>query len=66
MVLRLLLFEGSRRVVGNSLTIIAAVFFTYNFFGGYIPGSIFGHNGFSIERVISTMFWGGQGILEQL
>lgn len=57
----LLLFEASRRVVGNGLTIIAAVFLLYNFFGGYIPG-VFGHNGFSIERVINVMFWGGQGI----
>lgn len=57
----LLLFEASRRVVGNGLTIIAAVFLFYNFFGGYIPGT-FGHNGFTVERVITVMFWGGQGI----
>lgn len=57
----LLLFEASRRVVGNGLTLIAAFFLSYNFFGAFIPGA-FGHNGFSIERIINVMFWGGQGI----
>lgn len=57
----LLLFEASRRVVGNALTIIALFFLTYNFFGAYIPG-MFGHYGFSVERVINIMYWGGQGI----
>ena len=57
----IMLFEASRRVAGKGLTIIAAVFLLYNFFGAYIPG-IFGHFGFSIERVINVMFWGSQGI----
>lgn len=57
----LLLFEATRRIAGKGLTIIAAVFLLYNFFGAYIPG-VLGHNGFSIERVINIMFWGGQGI----
>lgn len=56
-----LLLEASRRVVGNGLTIIAGVFLAYNFFGAYIPG-ILGHYGFSLERVINILFWGGQGI----
>ncbi|MEO4052254.1 TRAP transporter permease [Solibacillus sp. CAU 1738] len=56
-----LLLEASRRVVGSGLTIIAGFFLAYNFFGAYIPG-ILGHYGFSIERVINIMFWGGQGI----
>ncbi|WP_143833690.1 TRAP transporter permease [Oceanobacillus senegalensis] len=57
----LMLFEASRRVVGKGLTIIAAIFLLYNFFGVYIPG-ILGHYGFSLERVINVMYWGGQGI----
>lgn len=57
----LLLFEATRRVAGKGLTIIAAVFLLYNFFGAYLPG-VLGHNGFSVERVINIMFWGGQGI----
>lgn len=57
----LLLLEASRRVVGNGLTLIATFFLLYNFFGAYIPGML-GHYGFSVERVINIMFWGGQGI----
>lgn len=57
----ILLFEASRRVVGNVLSFIALFFLLYNFFGMYIPG-LLGHYGFSMERVINIMFWGGQGI----
>ncbi len=57
----LLLFEASRRVAGKGLTIIAAIFLLYNFFGAYIPG-LLGHYGFTVERVINVMFWGSQGI----
>ncbi|MDQ0340817.1 TRAP transporter 4TM/12TM fusion protein [Caldalkalibacillus uzonensis] len=56
-----LVFEASRRVIGNVLTIIAGLFLAYNFVGPYIPGP-FNHGGFSVQRVIDLMFWGGQGI----
>ncbi|WP_018922074.1 TRAP transporter permease [Salsuginibacillus kocurii] len=56
-----MLFEASRRVVGNTLSIIAGVFLLYVFSGPYIPGT-FGHGGFNLTRVIDTMFWGSQGI----
>lgn len=57
----LVVFEASRRVVGNALTIICALFLIYNFLGAYIPGAL-GHVGFSFERVTDIMFWGSQGI----
>lgn len=57
----ILLFEASRRVVGVGLTLIALFFLSYNFFGAYIPG-LLGHYGFSVERVVNLMYWGGQGI----
>lgn len=56
----LLIFEAARRVVGN-LAILALIFLLYNFFGNYIPG-MFGHGGFSINRVVDHMFWGSQGV----
>jgi len=56
-----LLFEATRRVTGLSMTIIALTFLAYNFAGPYLPG-ILSHAGFSVERIISVMFWGGQGI----
>lgn len=57
----LMLFEASRRVVGNVLTILSAVFLLYVYVGPYIPG-IFGHGGFSVQRIIDQMFWGSAGI----
>ncbi|MFB4165086.1 TRAP transporter permease [Alteribacillus sp. JSM 102045] len=57
----IMLFEASRRVVGISLSIIAALFLAYVFAGPYMPGT-FSHGGFTITRVIDTMFWGAQGI----
>ncbi|NEU31394.1 TRAP transporter permease [bacterium LRH843] len=56
-----MLFEASRRVVGNALTIIAATFLLYIFVGPYIPG-VLGHGGFTTKRVIDLMFWGSSGI----
>lgn len=55
-----LVFEAARRAAGN-LAILAAVFLAYNWFGQFIPGKL-GHNGFTLKRVISTQFWGTQGI----
>ena len=57
----LLAFEAARRASGN-LTVLAAVFLAYNWFGQYLPGRL-AHNGFTLKRVLSTMFWGTQGLL---
>ena len=57
----LVTLEAGRRISGN-LTILAVVFFAYNFFGRFIGGYL-GHNGFTLKRVLITQFWGTQGIL---
>ncbi len=57
----LLAFEAARRCSGN-LAVLALIFLAYNWFGRYIPGRL-GHNGFTLKRVLSTQFWGTQGIL---
>src|SRR5690625_4621646 len=57
----IMLFEASRRVVGNALTIISGIFLLYAFAGSYVPG-VFGHRGFSVERIIDLMYWGPSGI----
>ena len=57
----LVVFEAARRASGN-LAILAAVFLAYNWFGQYLPGRL-GHNGFTLKRVLSTQFWGTQGVL---
>jgi len=56
----LMIFEAARRVVGN-LAILAFIFLLYNFLGSYIPG-IFGHGGFSVNRVIDYLFYGSEGV----
>lgn len=55
-----MIFEAARRVVGN-LAILAFIFLLYNFLGSYIPG-IFGHGGFSVNRVIAYLFYGSEGV----
>jgi TRAP transporter 4TM/12TM fusion protein len=57
----LVAFEAARRAAGMAMTILAAIFLLYNFIGKYIPG-VFGHTGFSIERIIDVMWWGTEGI----
>ena len=57
----LLVFEAARRASGN-LAVLALIFLAYNWFGKYIPGRL-GHNGFTLKRVLSTQFWGTQGLL---
>ena len=57
----LVTLEAGRRISGN-LTILAIVFFAYNFLGRFIGGYL-GHNGFTLKRVLITQFWGTQGIL---
>lgn len=54
-------FEAARRASGN-LSILAAVFLAYNWFGAYLPGYL-GHNGFTLKRVLITQFWGTDGLL---
>jgi len=56
----LLIFEAARRVVGN-LAVLALIFLLYNFFGPLIPG-LFGHSGFSTNRIIDYIFWGSEGV----
>ncbi len=56
-----LAFEAARRASGN-LAVLAAVFLAYNWFGQFLPGKL-GHNGFTLKRVLSTQFWGTQGLL---
>ena len=57
----LLAFEAARRASGN-LAVLALIFLAYNWFGKYITGRL-GHNGFTLKRVLSTQFWGTQGLL---
>jgi len=58
----LLVLEATRRAVGLPITIIAALFLSYGYFGPYMPGFL-EHSGLSIQRLIQTMFFTTEGIL---
>lgn len=54
--------EITRRAVGPELPIVAILFLIYAYFGPYMPG-LLAHRGFSIERIISHMYLGLEGIM---
>lgn len=58
----LLVLEAARRIVGLPITVIAALFVLYGYVGPYLPGFL-AHRGFSVERIISHMFFTTEGIL---
>ncbi|MBP1842373.1 TRAP transporter 4TM/12TM fusion protein [Rhizobium petrolearium] len=60
-VLIVLVFEGARRLMGLPLTIIAAIFLAYCFFGQYMPGP-FVHRGYDFEQIIENFAYGTEGI----
>ncbi len=58
----LITLEITRRAVGPELPIVAILFLIYAYFGPYMPG-LLAHRGFSIERIISHMYLGLEGIM---
>lgn len=58
----ILVLEATRRIVGSAIVIVAVVALLYSYFGPYLPG-IFGHRGFSIERIINHMYMTTEGII---
>ncbi len=60
-VLVVLLFEASRRVVGPALAIVAGLFTVYAFFGPYMPSAI-AFRGVSIRRYLSQVVMSTEGI----
>lgn len=57
----LLVLEAGRRVLGKELLIMAVFFLAYCWFGRWIPG-IFGHRGYSVDRIIEHMYFGTEGL----
>ncbi len=58
----LLTLEAARRVVGLPLVVIAGTFLLYSYFGPYFPGFL-AHRGYSIQRIVSHMYFTTEGIL---
>lgn len=57
----ILVIDGTRRVVGLALPILAVLALAYAFAGPYLPG-LLAHRGFDIERVASTLYLTTAGI----
>ncbi len=58
----LLVLEGARRVVGTPIATIAGICILYAKFGSIMPG-FFNHRGYSVERIISHMYYTTEGII---
>ena len=58
----LLTLEAARRVVGTPIVVIAGSFLLYAYFGSYFPGFL-AHRGYSVERIVSHMYFTTEGIL---
>lgn len=58
----LLTLEAARRIVGLPIVIVASTFLTYAYFGPYFPGFL-SHRGYSLERIVSHMYFTTEGIL---
>ena len=57
----ILLLEGTRRLMGWPLVILAVIFIGYSFAGPHLPG-LLEHRGYDLERVISQIYLGSDGI----
>lgn len=55
------LLEASRRTIGIFIPLLSAIAIVYAMFGPYFPG-MFGHAGFSIERLLYRMYMTTEGI----
>lgn len=60
----LLIMEGGRRYLGWSMTMIAAIFIAYSFFGKNLPG-ILGHSGVDLLSFIENQIMMSGGIFLQ-
>ncbi|SDF08054.1 TRAP transporter permease [Sporolituus thermophilus] len=54
--------EAARRVVGLPIVVIASSFLIYAYVGDYLPGFL-SHRGYSIERIVTHMYFTTEGIL---
>jgi TRAP transporter 4TM/12TM fusion protein len=59
--LLVLVFEASRRLLGIALPLICGIFLLYCFFGQYLPAPL-DHRGYAFEQVVDHMSFGTEGI----
>ena len=59
-VLAILIFEGTRRLMGLALPLMCGACLLYWFFGQYLPAP-FNHRGYDFDQVISHLAYGTEG-----
>ncbi len=58
-----LVLEATRRTVGPILPGICLAFVAYAYYGGYLPvGSVLGHHGYDIDRIVVQLYMGTEGL----
>lgn len=57
----MLVIEGARRTMGESLSIIGVLALLYAMFGPYLPG-VMAHRGYGIIRLVEHLYLGTEGI----
>lgn len=58
--LAILIFEATRRLMGNALPVMCGVCLLYWFFGQYLP-SPFNHRGYGFDQIIAHLSFGTEG-----
>lgn len=58
----MLILEAARRSLGWALPILAGVFLAYAYLGPYLPGWLFPHRGYGMERLVAQTFLHSQGV----
>ena len=56
-----LVFEGTRRVMGLALPIVCGLFLAYGLFGQYLPGDL-AHRGYDFSAIVNQLYLGTDGI----
>jgi TRAP transporter 4TM/12TM fusion protein len=58
----LIVLEATRRSIGLTLPLLAVTFLLYAMLGPYLPGWLFPHRGYPLDRVIGQTFLHSQGV----
>jgi TRAP transporter 4TM/12TM fusion protein len=58
----ILVLEAARRAVGPALPILSLLFLAYGKLGPSMPGWLFPHRGYDLERLVSQTFLHSQGV----
>ena len=57
----ILLLDATRRTIGWSMVVLAVIFLSYAFWGNFLSGDL-AHRGYDLERVLSQVYLGADGI----